>query len=191
MEKDTRKEQRRYDSACTVIDTAFETDSRIAVVRVDFSYREGKSSAQRINSDLNKLRLNARSKPSIFKDQIGYIIKLEKGNNENYHAHALFTFRGHNVRNHKYKAEQLGKYWQEVITKGDGLYHNCNTKEYDKYCIGTIHRNDTEAINALKETVVGFLCKDEQSTKNSDGSDKKAKEKRYSVTKKKKIRILN
>ena len=191
MKKDSRKEQRRYDSACTVIDTAFETDSRIAVVRVDFSYREGKSSAQRINSDLNKLRLNARSKPSIFKDQIGYIIKLEKGNNENYHAHALFTFRGHNVRNHKYKAEQLGKYWQEVITKGDGLYHNCNTKEYDKYCIGTIHRNDTEAINALKETVVGFLCKDEQSTKNSEGSDKKAKEFRCSIAKKKKIRILN
>ena len=186
MKKDSRKEQRRYDSACTVIDTAFETDSRIAVVRVDLSYREGKSSAQRINSDLNKLRLNARSKPSIFKDQIGYIIKLEKGNNENYHAHALFTFRGHNVRNHKYKAEQLGKYWQEVITKGDGLYHNCNTKEYDKYCIGTIHRNDTEAINALKETVVSFLCKDEQSTKNSDGSDKKAKEFRCSVAKKKK-----
>lgn len=186
MKKDSRKEQRRYVSACTVIDTAFETDSRVAVVRVDLSYREGKSSAQRINSDLNKLRLNARSKPSIFKDQIGYIIKLEKGNNENYHAHALFTFRGHNVRNHKYKAEQLGKYWQEVITKGDGLYHNCNTKEYDKYCVGTIHRNDTEAIDALKETVVGFLCKDEQSTKNNDGSDKKAKEFRCSVAKKKK-----
>ena len=186
MEKDTRKEQRRYNSACAVIDSAFETDSRVVVVRVDLSYREGKSSAQRINSDLNRLMLNARSKPSIFKHQIGYIMKLEKGNNDNYHAHALFTFRGHNVRNHIYKADQLGKYWRDTITKGDGLYFNCNIEKYDKYCIGTIHRNDTEAINALKETAVSFLCKDEQSTKNSDGSDKKAKEFRCSVVKKKK-----
>ena len=186
MKKDSRKEQRRYDSACTVIDTAFETDSRVAVVRVDLSYREGKSSAQRINSDLNKLRLNARSKPSIFKNQIGYIIKLEKGYNDNYHAHALFTFRGHEVKNHKYKAEQLGKYWQEVITKGDGLYHNCNTKEYDKNCLGVIERSNVDDVEALKENVLGYLCKDEQSINNSDGSDKKIKEFRCSAVAKKK-----
>ena len=186
MKKDNRKEQRRYDSACTVIDSAFETDSRVAVVRVDLSYREGKSSAQRINSDLNKLRLNARSKPSIFKDQIGYVIKLEKGDNDNYHAHALFTFKGHEVKNHKYKAEQIGKYWQEVITKGDGIYHNCNTKKYDKNCLGVIERSNVDDIEALKENVLGYLCKDEQSIKNSDGSDKKIKEFRCSAVAKKK-----
>ena len=182
--KMSRKEQRRYDSACTVIDSAFETDSRVAVVRVDLSYREGKSSAQRINSDLNKLRLNARSKPSIFKDQIGYVIKLEKGDNDNYHAHALFTFKGHEVKNHKYKAEQIGKYWQEVITKGDGIYHNCNTKKYDKNCLGVIERSNVDDVEALKENVLGYLCKDEQSINNSDGSDKKIREFRCSMIKK-------
>ena len=182
--KMSRKEQRRYDSACTVIDSAFETDSRVAVVRVDLSYREGKSSAQRINIDLNKLRLNARSKPSIFKDQIGYVIKLEKGDNDNYHAHALFTFKGHEVKNHKYKAEQIGKYWQEVITKGDGIYHNCNTKKYDKNCLGVIERSNVDDVEALKENVLGYLCKDEQSINNSDGSDKKIREFRCSMIKK-------
>ena len=186
MKKDIRKTQRRYKQGCAVIDNSLKLDSRVAVIRLDLSYQDGKGSADRLNSDLNKLRLNARSKPSIFKHQIGYIMKLEKGNNDNYHAHALFTFRGHNVRNHIYKADQLGKYWRDTITKGDGLYFNCNIEKYDKYCIGTIHRNDTEAINALKETVVSFLCKDEQSTKNSDGSNKKAKEFRCSVVKKKK-----
>ena len=184
MEKDTRKEQRRYNSACAVIDSAFETDSRVVVVRVDLSYREGKSSAQRINSDLNRLMLNARSKPSIFKHQIGNIMKLEKGNNDNYHAHALFTFRGHNVRNHIYKADQLGKYWRDTITKGDGLYHNCNTKEYDKNCLGVIERSNVDDVEALKENVLGYLCKDEQSINNSDGSDKKIREFRCSMIKK-------
>nr|WP_291891665.1 inovirus-type Gp2 protein [Campylobacter sp.] len=139
-----------------------------------------------MNNDLDKLRLNSRSKPSIFKDQIGYVIKLEKGNNDNYHAHALFTFRGHEVKNHKYKAEQIGKYWQEVITKGDGAYYNCNTKEYKKYNLDIIERSDEDATNALKKNVAGYLCKDEQSIKNNDGSDKKIKEFRCSAVAKKK-----
>ena len=186
MKKDSRKTQRRYKQGCAVIDNSLKLDSRVAVIRLDLSYQDGKGSANRLNSDLNKLRLNARSKPSIFKDQIGYVIKLEKGDNDNYHAHALFTFRGHNVRNHKYKAEQIGKYWQDSITKGDGCYYNCNTEKYDKYYLGTIHRNDTEAINSLKENVLNYLCKDEQSIKNNDGSDKKIKEFRCSAVAKKK-----
>ena len=186
MKKDSRKTQRRYKQGCAVIDSSLKLDSRVAVIRLDLSYQDGKGSANRLNSDLNKLRLNARSKPSIFKNQIGYIIKLEKGDNDNYHAHALFTFRGHEVKNHKYKAEQIGKYWQEVITKGDGAYYNCNTKEYEKYNLDIIERSDEDATNALKKNVAGYLCKDKQSIKNSDGSDKKIKEFRCSAVAKKK-----
>ena len=175
MKKDSRKTQRRYKQGCAVIDSSLKLDSRVAVIRLDLSYQDGKGSANRLNSDLNKLRLNARSKPSIFKNQIGYIIKLEKGYNDNYHAHALFTFRGHEVKNHKYKAEQLGKYWQEVITK-----------EYDKNCLGVIERSNVDDVEALKENVLGYLCKDEQSIKNSNGSDKKIKEFRCSAVAKKK-----
>ncbi|MDY5115244.1 MAG: inovirus-type Gp2 protein [Campylobacter sp.] len=184
MKKDSRKTQRRHKQGCAVIDSSLKLDSRVAVIRLDLSYQDGKGSADRLNSDLNKLRLNARSKSSIFKDQIGYVIKLEKGNNDNYHVHALFLFRGHEVKNHKYKAEQIGRYWQEIITKGDGLYHNCNTKEYDKNCLGAIERNDEDATNALKKNVAGYLCKDKQSIKNSNGSDKKIREFRCSVIKK-------
>ncbi|MDY5466223.1 MAG: inovirus-type Gp2 protein [Campylobacter sp.] len=184
MKQNNRKTLRRYKQGCTVIDSSLELDSRVAVIRLDLSCQNSKGSADRLNSDLNKLRLNARSNPSIFKDQIGYVIKLEKGDNDNYHAHALFTFREHEVKNHKYKAEQLGKYWQEVITKGNGIYHNCNTKEYDKNCLGVIERSSVDDIEELKENVLGYLCKDEQSIKNSDGSDKKIREFRCSVIKK-------
>ena len=76
--KMSRKEQRRYDSACTVIDNSLKIDSRISVARVDLYYKKGKGSLEKINNDLDKLRLSSRSKPSIFKDQIGYIIKIEK-----------------------------------------------------------------------------------------------------------------
>ena len=91
--KMSRKEQRRYDSACTVIDNSLKIDSRISVARVDLYYKKGKGSLEKINNDLDKLRLNSRSKPSIFKDQIGYIIKIEKGGSDNYHSHALFIFK--------------------------------------------------------------------------------------------------
>lgn len=186
MKKDNRKIQRRYKQGCAVIDDAFKADSKVVFIRIDLYYRDNKSSLDKINKDLNKLNVNSHTKPTIFKDCINYITKLEKGDNDNYHAHALFTFKGHNVRNHKYKAEQIGKYWQDSITKGDGCYYNCNTEKYDKYYLGTIHRNDTEAINSLKENVLGYLCKDEQSIKNNDGSDKKIKEFRCSAVAKKK-----
>ena len=185
MKKDNRKIQRRYKQGCAVIDDAFKADSKVVFIRIDLYYRDNKSSLDKINKDLNKLNVNSHTKPTIFKDCINYITKLEKGDNDNYHAHALFTFKGHEVKNHKYKAEQLGKYWQEVITKGDGLYHNCNTKEYDKNCLGVIERSNVDDVEALKENVLGYLCKDEQSIKNSDGSDKKAREFRCSITKKK------
>lgn len=184
--KMSRKEQRRYDSACAVIDNSLKIDSRISVARVDLYYKKGKGSLEKINNDLDKLRLNSRSKPSIFKDQIGYIIKIEKGGSDNYHSHALFIFKGHKVRKHKYRAEQIGRYWQEVITKGDGAYYNCNTKEYEKYNLDIIERSDEDATNALKKNVAGYLCKDEQSIKNNDGSDKKIKEFRCSAVAKKK-----
>ena len=184
--KMSRKEQRRYDSACAVIDNSLKIDSRISVARIDLYYKKGKGSLEKINNDLDKLRLNSRSKPSIFKDQIGYIIKIEKkgGGSDNYHSHALFIFKGHKVRKHKYRAEQIGRYWQEVITKGDGAYYNCNTKEYKKYNLDIIERSDEDATNALKKNVAGYLCKDEQSINNSDGSDKKIREFRCSMIKK-------
>ena len=178
------KEQRRYDSACAVIDNSLKIDSRISVARIDLYYKKGKGSLEKINNDLDKLRLNSRSKPSIVKDQIGYIIKIEKGGSDNYHSHALFIFKGHKVRKHKYRAEQIGRYWQEVITKGDGAYYNCNTKEYKKYNLDIIERSDEDATNALKKNVAGYLCKDEQSINNSDGSDKKIREFRCSMIKK-------
>ena len=184
--KMSRKEQRRYDSACAVIDNSLKIDSRISVARIDLYYKKGKGSLEKINNDLDKLRLNSRSKPSIFKDQIGYIIKIEKGSSDNYHSHALFIFKGHKVRKHKYRAEQIGKYWQEVITKGDGAYYNCNTKEYKKYNLDIIERSDEDATNALKKNVASYLCKDKQSIKNSNGSDKKIKEFRCSAVAKKK-----
>ena len=98
----------------------------------------------------------------------------------------MFIFKGHKVRKHKYRAEQIGRYWQEVITKGDGAYYNCNTKEYEKYNLDIIERNDEDATNALKKNVAGYLCKDKQSIKNSNGSDKKIKEFRCSAVAKKK-----
>ena len=186
MKKDNRKIQRRYKQGCAVIDDAFKADSKVVFIRIDLYYRDNKSSLDKINKDLNKLNVNSHTKPTIFKDCINYITKLEKGDNDNYHAHALFTFRGHEVRKHKYRAEQIGRYWQEVITKGDGAYYNCNTKEYEKYNLDIIERNDEDATNALKKNVAGYLCKDKQSIKNGNGSDKKIKEFRCSAVANKK-----
>lgn len=45
-------------------------------------------------------------------------------------------------------------------------------------------RSNVDDVGVLKENVLGYLCKDKQSIKSLDGSDKKIKEFRCSVIKK-------
>ena len=183
MKKHNRKEQRRYTTACNSIDEAFKASSKITAIRIDLGYKAGKSSAERMHNDLEKMRLNSRTN-KIFKNQLSCVTKLEKSSNDGFHAHLLMLFNGHKIKNHKAKAKQLGEYWVDNITKGDGTYHNCNTKKYDNYALGVIERKDENAINALKQNVALYLCKDEQSIKSADGSDKKIKEFRCGTRKK-------
>ena len=76
--------------------------------------------------DLNRLLNNRRSKPTIFEDNIGYVIKKEHTEDKGVHFHAFFMFDGQKVLKDAFKAHEIGTYWNENITKGKGTYYNCN-----------------------------------------------------------------
>lgn len=88
-----------------------------------------------------------------------------------FHMHMIFLFDTEHKQaiRHVYLAQQIGRYWKTVVTKGRGAYWNCNadTKNYQRWGklgIGPIHaEEDREKIRNLKLFVVDdYLCKMDQ-----------------------------
>ena len=165
LEKTTAITNKRMASATEYIDELSDKYSRLNIVRVDLAYKKPYSdeiTLERVNSDINRMLNNTRSKPTIFNDKVGYICKKEYTKDKGVHAHAIFIFNGQNVQNASFKADQIGSYWQNEITRGAGSYHNCNRNTYERNGIGMLEHKDKEKRKILDEDVVSYLCKDEQ-----------------------------
>ena len=107
---------------------------------------------------------NRRNNKTIFGNNLGYIVKKEVSNNGNLHLHALFLEDGNKVQKAAFKADQIGKYWNDSITNGKGCYENCNKNKYEKNGIGMVDYTDEEKINNLKKHAVSYFYKtDKQS----------------------------
>jgi hypothetical protein len=151
---------------CTAyINGLFDCYSRLVVLRLDFSYRKEiahTKTFEDIRRDLDKMRNNARHNDTIFKGLEGYIFKIEYGLDKKIHAHALLFLNGHIRKpssdvNH---AEAIGEYWKNTITKGDGIYWNCNAhkKKYRYNAIGLVQHDDIEKRSYLI-MAMKYLCK--------------------------------
>ncbi|MDX4037855.1 YagK/YfjJ domain-containing protein [Aliarcobacter skirrowii] len=158
---------RRKKSSEKYIDAILANNSKVCGVRVDLKYKQEFAkdvSLDVINKDLKRMLDNRRNNKTIFGNNLGYIIKKEVSNNGNLHLHALFLEDGNKVQKAAFKADQIGKYWNDSITKGKGCYENCNKNKYEKNGIGMIDYTDKDKINNLKEHVVSYFYKtDEQS----------------------------
>ncbi|WP_338820523.1 YagK/YfjJ domain-containing protein [Acidovorax temperans] len=142
--------------------------SKILAIRVDLGYLKEHSEQvllPDIKKDVKKLLDNRRGKPSIFQDQVGYVVKYENAPDKGPHAHALFLYDGQHVQKDAYIGDQIGKYWSENITAGRGVHHNCN-RDKDKYkdCgIGMINHADSHKRENLLNHVVPYMLKADQS----------------------------
>ena len=142
--------------------------SKILAIRVDLGYLKEHSEQallSDIKKDVKKLLDNRRGKPSIFQDQVGYVVKYESASAKGPHAHALFLYDGQHVQKDAYIGDQIGKYCSENITAGKGVHHNCN-RDKDKYkdCgIGMINHADSHKRENLLNHVVPYMLKADQS----------------------------
>lgn len=143
------------------VNALFERHSRLLVLRVDLSYsKEGSKLTQaEAKRDRERLFENARSN-KLFADMVGYIWKLEHGPEKGFHYHMMFFFDGSKVREDGSLARRIGQYWIDVITKGRGLYYNCNASKwrYRKCGIGMISYTDTQLREGLQDAMV-YLTK--------------------------------
>lgn len=163
-----RTNGRMVDSTTQYINDLFENTSKIQVVRVDLGYRKDhaeQASLDSINKDLAHMLNNRRTKPSIFKNMVGYIAKREYTEEKGPHIHGVFFFDGHKISKDSHKGDQLGEYWSNEITEGKGLHHNCNREKakYPDCALGMIDHTDQEKRTILNDKAIGYLCKTDQS----------------------------
>lgn len=155
---------KRIESTKKYIDTLSEKYSKLNIVRIDLGYKKPHSNSithDDANNDFNRMMNNRRSKPSVYKEQVGYICKKEYTEDKGMHFHAVIAFDGQKVQNSSFKADQIGKYWEE-ITKGKGSYHNCHRNSYKRKGIGLLDHSDSDKRKILEEDVISYLCKDDQ-----------------------------
>ncbi len=161
---DNKKARRRQNSNVKYLDALQANHSKICTVRVYLSYKKPYSENITLNEatkDLNRLLNNRRSKPTIFEDNIGYVIKKEHTEDKGVHFHAFFMFDGQKVLKDAFKADEIGAYWNENITKSKGTYYNCNKNSYPEHGIGMLQHTDTEKREHLDKAMM-YLSKDEQ-----------------------------
>ena len=156
------------ESTSKYLDDLFDYTSRIQVIRLDLGYNKkhaSEASLEQINKDFAHLLDNRRTKPSVFKNMIGHIAKREYTEDKGLHIHGIFFYDGHTISKDAYKGDQIGEYWKNKITNGQGIYHNCNREKekYSECALGMIDHSDTAKRTILKEKAIGYLCKTEQS----------------------------
>ena len=161
------KEKRRQASNEKYVDALQENHSKLCVVRLDLGYKKDETNKANItleeaNKDINKL-LNNRRNNSTFDNNVGYLIKIEYGEDRDVHLHTFLFYDGQKMQRDMIMGEKIGKYWSENITDGKGTYYNCNRNDYkEKHAIGMLDYRDVEKRRNLN-SAMAYLVKEDQS----------------------------
>jgi hypothetical protein len=175
-----KKVNKRKNSEQLYVDALQDNFSKLCVVRVDLycnknENKEADVSYEEANNDFNRMMNNRRSKPSIFKDNVGYVCAKEYTPNRGVHFHTVFFFDGQKVMQDVHKAKQIGEYWSKEIRGQNGHYHNCNLNADENYGekkgIGMLDHRDTKKRKNL-DVAIGYMCKDAQNIEETTDSKK-------------------
>lgn len=158
-----------YASGEKFINTAFGHYSELLIVRVDLGYRQDARhtlSLVDIQAHFEAFlkRRHCKEFNHIFAHMVGYIRKLEHKPRKGHHYHLILFFDGQKVRDDYQFANEVGKYWADTITKGIGVFHNCNANKFGyRGCgIGLIERTDTTKRDILMKLAMGYLAKSDE-----------------------------
>jgi hypothetical protein len=133
-------------------------------IKFDALETQARFDVKELIKDRNHLFENMRSKPSLFEHMVGYVWRIEWSRIGGYHLHVAFLFDGSKVKKDAWLGDQIGQYWVDVITKGRGLYHNCNRSKAqygEMWGIGEVNYHDTEKRTKLMRAL-SYLAKRNQ-----------------------------
>ena len=166
LSRQKEKSIQNFQSAVSYIDRLLKRCARLLVLRIDFSYLAEHShrvSAETAKEDFAHFLENRRSNQTLFASWEGYLWKLEWGPLKGCHFHLIIFFNGSERHKDAYIAQQLGDYWK-TITKGRGIYWNCNSniEKYKRLGIGMLDHFDEKKLKVLREDVVRYFTKSDQ-----------------------------
>jgi len=162
--------QRNRKSVFKYFDGLIERHCKLLLVRVDLSYRTGHDpSIERFTQDIKRLIKRVQDKDTIFKDQVGYVYRLEQGGkSKGYHCHLLVIYNGSLRYGDSYLGMRIGEIWKEKITGDDGLFFNCNQSDYrqyhqqkDQWGLGLLERSDL-AKRSKAQKMLAYLADPEK-----------------------------
>ncbi|EIF53177.1 hypothetical protein BP1258A_5440 [Burkholderia pseudomallei 1258a] len=90
---------------------------------------------------------------------LGCVLKLELGIEKGLHYHALVFVNGDVLHGDVDIARELGEHWKTEITKGKGIYFNCNAQQYDARGIGSVKYHDDKTRHNLESRVAAYIAK--------------------------------
>lgn len=164
------KVEDNLDQLSTYFDQLVAKHRKLLLVRVDLYYLfERSPSIRQFHRDVKKLINRIQNRDTIFKDQVGYVYRLEQGGkSKGYHCHLLVMYNGSIHCKDSYFGEEIGKLWQDEITRGCGYFHNGNHRSHKKYYeslgllgIGLLERRDRDRMNNARK-VIRYLAEPEK-----------------------------
>ncbi|ECW1185988.1 inovirus-type Gp2 protein [Salmonella enterica] len=131
--------------------------SRLLVLRVDLSWsNEHKSAITADDARKHRQQLfrNMQKNP-LFRHVLGTVWKLEYAPQRKFHYHMLFILNGNKAPQDGVIAHTFGEYWKHTITKGKGIYYNCNANKalYEECCLGKLKRGDNSKDKGLLQAL--------------------------------------
>lgn len=125
---------------------------------------EGRIALEEVQKDRKRFFANMKGKPSLFKYLVGYVWRIEYTRGAGYHMHVMLFFNGEFVDKHEHYAQEIGRYWRDVITQGRGYFENCNLKKAkyrDAWALGRIDHWDGAKRGKLRKAME-YFCKTSQ-----------------------------
>ena len=134
--------------------------SRLLFVRVDLYFSAEAQvdlTIHRCHQYLQILLNRLSNRDGCFQDLHWWAWALEQGAQRGYHIHLLLVYDGHKHQQDEYLALQVGHYWKDDLTGGEGEFYTANQAAVKAHyramgClgIGMIHRDHpVEVANAL------------------------------------------
>jgi len=169
-----RPPNKNYQSAMGYINKLLNKYQRLQVLRYDFHYKKDvdnpyqteikrKENYSQAKKDFKHFLNNTRSN-KIFANMVGYVWKLGFDRMTGFHYHLMLFFCNEKkIQLDVNKAEMIGEYWNNTITKDKGRHFNFNKhkNQYKALGIGIIHRDDVKARGYLKKAVEYLIKTDD------------------------------
>lgn len=135
---------------------------RLLVLRLDLEYKLEHApyiSEAEARADLARLLGNRRHNKDLLPDLVGYVVRLEWETYTRFHFHVFFFLDGDLHRRDAHLAQQVGRYWVDVVTQGRGRFENCNLSKhkYDSCGIGMIHLNRPDEVKRLLKDALYYV----------------------------------